>query len=108
MYEWIAIDPEEVRGQIRCHHRFLRTDEHPEDTWYTPTVRKVRRLAGAVSKQFFPGTIVRYEDVSHVRALPDLDYKIVGIRTIQRGSRRYMAMGPQTIQRLNGSMELVM
>src|SRR5205814_9749849 len=39
---------------------------------------KVRRLAGAVSKQFFPATILRYEDVSHVRALPDLDYKVVG------------------------------
>jgi hypothetical protein len=78
IYEWIAIDPEEVRGQGGITTDFFERDQRPQDTWYTPTVRKVRRLAGAVSKQFFPGTIVRYEDVSHVRALPDLDYKIVG------------------------------
>jgi hypothetical protein len=78
IYEWIAIDPEEVRGQSGITTDYFERDQHPQDTWYTPTVRKVRRLAGAVSKQFFPGTIFRYEDVSHVRALPDLNYKIVG------------------------------
>jgi len=78
IYLWIAIDPEEVRGQSGVTTDFFERDQHPQDTWYTPTVRKVRRLAGSVSKQFFPGTIVRYEDVSHVRALPDLDYKILG------------------------------
>jgi hypothetical protein len=78
IYLWIAVDPEEVRGQSGVTTDFYKRDQHPQDTWYTPTVRKVRRLAGAVSKQFFPGTIVRYEDVSHVRALPDLDYKLVG------------------------------
>jgi hypothetical protein len=78
IYEWIAIDPEEVRGQSGVTTDFFERDQKPQDTWYTPTVRKVRRLAGSVSKQFFPGTIVRYEDVSHVRALPDLDYKIAG------------------------------
>ena len=77
-YLWIALEPEEVRGQSGVTTDFYSHDRHPEDTWYTPTVRKVRRLAGAVSKQFFPGTLARYEDVSHVRALPDLDYKVVG------------------------------
>ena len=77
-YLWIAVDPEEVRGQSGVTTDFYGRDEHPQDTWYTPTVRKVRRLAGAVSKQFFPTTILRYEDVSHVRALPDLNYKVAG------------------------------
>jgi len=79
-YLWIAVDPEEVRGQSGVTTDFYGRDQRPQDTWYTPTVRKVRRLAGAVSKQFFPTTILRYEDVSHVRALADLDYKIVGFQ----------------------------
>ena len=77
-YLWIAMQPEEVRGQGGVTTDFYSHEQRPQDTWYTPTVRKVRRLAGAVSKQFFPGTLARYEDVSHVRALPDLDYKVVG------------------------------
>ena len=77
-YLWIAVDPEEVRGQSGVTTDFYKRDQRPQDTWYTPTVRKVRRLAGAVSKQFFPTTILRYEDVSHVRALADLDYKVAG------------------------------
>ena len=77
-YLWIAQEPQEVRGQGGVTTDYYARDKRPSDTWYTPTVRKVRRLAGSVSKQFFPGTILRYEDVSHVRALPDLDYKVVG------------------------------
>jgi hypothetical protein len=77
-YLWVAVDPEEVRGQSGVTTDFYEHEQRPQDTWYTPTVRKVRRLAGAVSKQFFPTTILRYEDVSHVRALPDLNYKIAG------------------------------
>ncbi len=77
-YLWIAEEPQEVRGQGGVTTDFYAREKRPSDTLYLPTVRKVRRLAGSVSKQFFPGTILRYEDVSHVRALPDLDYKIVG------------------------------
>jgi Outer membrane lipoprotein-sorting protein len=77
-YMWIAEEPQEVRGQSGVTTDYYAREKRPSDTLYLPTVRKVRRLAGSVSKQFFPGTILRYEDVSHVRALPDLDYKIVG------------------------------
>ena len=84
-YMWIAVDPEEVRGQSGVTTDFYARDEHPQDTWYTPTVRKVRRLAGSVSKQFFPTTILRYEDVSHVRALPDLNYKVIGFQLWKAG-----------------------
>lgn len=77
-YMWIAEEPEEVRGQGGVTTDYYARDRRPSDTLYLPTVRKVRRLTGAVSKQFFPGTILRYEDVSHVRALPDLDYKVAG------------------------------
>ena len=77
-YMWIAVEPQEVRGQSGVTTGYYAREKRPSDTLYLPTVRKVRRLAGAVSKQFFPATILRYEDVSHVRALPDLDYKIVG------------------------------
>ncbi len=77
-YMWIAVEPQEVRGQSGVTTDYYAREKRPSDTLYLPTVRKVRRLAGAVSKQFFPATILRYEDVSHVRALPDLDYKIVG------------------------------
>lgn len=77
-YMWIAEEPQEVRGQGGVTTDYYAREKRPSDTLYLPTVRKVRRLAGSVSKQFFPGTILRYEDVSHVRALPDLDYKIVG------------------------------
>ncbi len=77
-YLWIAVEPQEVRGQGGVTTDYYAREKRPSDTLYLPTVRKVRRLAGAVSKQFFPATIVRYEDVSHVRALADLDYKITG------------------------------
>jgi hypothetical protein len=77
-YMWIAVEPQEVRGQSGITTDYYAREKRPSDTLYLPTVRKVRRLAGSVSKQFFPATILRYEDVSHVRALPDLEYKIVG------------------------------
>jgi hypothetical protein len=77
-YLWIAVEPQEVRGQSGITTDYYAREKRPSDTLYLPTVRKVRRLAGSVSKQFFPATILRYEDVSHVRALPDLDYKVVG------------------------------
>jgi hypothetical protein len=77
-YMWIAVEPQEVRGQSGVTTDYYARDKRPSDTLYLPTVRKVRRLAGSVSKQFFPATILRYEDVSHVRALADLDYKVVG------------------------------
>ena len=107
-YLWIAIDPEEVRGQSGVTTDFYGRDEHPQDTWYTPTVRKVRRLAGAVSKQFFPTTILRYEDVSHVRALPDLNYKIAGFELFKADPSLH-GLGPNDypdVKRVEGGGEV--
>jgi hypothetical protein len=77
-YIWSYTDPPEVKGEGGVTTTFLDPSLPPQDTLYLPSVRKVRRLAGAVSSQYFPGLINRYEDVSHTNALPELNYKVVG------------------------------
>lgn len=77
-YLWEYINPPEVRGEGGVTTTFKDLSLPPQDTLYLPTVRKVRRLAGAVSKQYFPGLIYRYEDVSHTNPLPELNYKVIG------------------------------
>jgi hypothetical protein len=42
----------------------------------------MRRLAGAVAKQYFPGTLFRYEDVSYTEALPEMNYRVVGFELV--------------------------
>ena len=78
LYVWESVGPEEVRGQGGVTTIWEDSARAPQDTLYLPTVQKVRRLAGAVSKQYFPGSLYRYEDVSHSRALPELNYKVLG------------------------------
>jgi uncharacterized protein DUF1329 len=77
-YIWDYSAPDEVRGEGGVTTIFVDPKLAPQDTLYLPSVRKVRRLAGAVSSQYFPGLINRYEDVSHTNALPELNYKVVG------------------------------
>jgi hypothetical protein len=77
-YVWTYTDPPEVKGESGVTTTFVDPNLPPQDTLYLPSVRKVRRLAGAVSSQYFPGLINRYEDVSHTNALPELNYKVVG------------------------------
>ncbi|HTY55726.1 MAG TPA: DUF1329 domain-containing protein [Candidatus Binataceae bacterium] len=77
-YIWTYTDPPEVKGESGVTTTFVDPKLPPQDTLYLPSVRKVRRLAGAVSSQYFPGLINRYEDVSHTNALPELNYKVVG------------------------------
>jgi hypothetical protein len=77
-YIWTYVSPDEVKGEGGVTTTFVDPTLAPQDTLYLPSVRKVRRLAGAVSSQYFPGLINRYEDVSHTQALPELDYKVVG------------------------------
>lgn len=78
IYKWTATKPEELRGQGGTTTVLTDPNLDPQDTLYLPTVRRTRRLAGAVAKQYFPGTIYRYEDVSYLQALPQLNYKIIG------------------------------
>jgi hypothetical protein len=77
-YIWDYTSPDEVKGEGGVTTIFVDPSLAPQDTLYLPSVRKVRRLAGAVSSQYFPGLINRYEDVSHTNALPELNYKVVG------------------------------
>ena len=100
-YMWIAVEPQEVRGQGGVTTDYYAREKRPSDTLYLPTVRKVRRLAGSVSKQFFPATILRYEDVSHVRALPDLDYKIVG-HELYKTDPKIHGEGPNDYPQITG------
>lgn len=95
-YIWEAASPEEFRGQGGVTTEPFSPDLESEDTWYNPQVRKIRRLAGAVSKQFFPGTIYRYEDVSHQRALPELSYKVVGFELAKQHTD-WMEFGPNDL-----------
>lgn len=78
LYLWQLLSPEELRGEGGITTIFYEENLEPEDTLYLPTVRKMRRLAGAVAKQYFPGTISRYEDDEYSFALPDLNYRLVG------------------------------
>ncbi|MDO8588409.1 MAG: hypothetical protein Q7T82_15385 [Armatimonadota bacterium] len=77
-YVWALIEPTELRYQGGVTTVPMDKTRRPTDTLYLPTVRKVRRLAGSVSQQYFPGSLFRYEDSPHVRPLPELEYRIVG------------------------------
>ena len=80
LYAWEAFAPEELRGEGGITTEYRDPNVIPEDLLYLPTVRKTRRLAGAVAQQYFPGTIFRYEDVTFNTALPQLNYKVVGFK----------------------------
>lgn len=77
-YVWELTNPAELRYQGGVTTVPVDKTHTPSDTLYLPTVRKVRRLAGSVSQQYFPGSIFRYEDSPHVRPLPELQYRLVG------------------------------
>jgi hypothetical protein len=83
---WEAFAPEELRGEGGITREYRDPSRVPEDLLYLPTVRKVRRLAGAVAQQYFPGTIFRYEDVTFNTALPQLNYKLVGFKLSDPGN----------------------
>lgn len=105
-YVWEFINPPEVRGEGGVTTTLIDKSKPPQDTLYLPSVQKVRRLAGAVSKQYFPGLIYRYEDVSHVNALPDLDYKVVGFELFDASPDKSMSYKPDhlaEVKRIDGS-----
>ena len=54
-YIWTYTAPDEVKGEGGVTTTFIDPTLAPQDTLYLPSVRKVRRLAGAVSSQYFPG-----------------------------------------------------
>lgn len=93
MYLWEQISPEEIRGEGGVTTVFRDLSLKPQDTLYLPSVRKVRRLAGSVAKQYFPGTLYRYEDVSYTQSLPEIDYKVVGFELINP-SEAFRGYGP--------------
>jgi hypothetical protein len=80
LYMWEAMSPEELRGQGGVTIEYKDPKRVPEDLLYLPTVRRTRRLAGAVAQQYFPGGLFRYEDVTFNTALPQLDYKVIGFK----------------------------
>lgn len=96
LYVWESVGPEEVRGQGGVTTIWEDSARAPQDTLYLPTVQKVRRLAGAVSKQYFPGSLYRYEDVSHSRALPELNYKVVGFE-LSKPDPKWRGYGPNDL-----------
>ena len=109
-YVWEFTNPSEVRGEGGVTTQLKDLSKAPQDTLYLPTVQKVRRLAGAVSKQWFPGLIYRYEDVSHVNPLPDLDYKVVGYELFDATpdkSMSYKSDHLPDVKRIDGSGEVM-
>ena len=97
IYEWIAIDPEEVRGQSGVTTDFFERDEHPEDTWYTPTVRKVRRSGWFSFETILPRHNSALRGRLARESIARFGLQNSGIRTIQRRSLRYTAMVPPII-----------
>jgi hypothetical protein len=87
-YIWDYAAPDEIKGEGGVTTTFVDPHLAPQDTLYLPSVRKVRRLAGAVSSQYFPGLINRYEDVSHTNALPELNYQVVGFELFNPDSTK--------------------
>jgi Protein of unknown function (DUF1329) len=109
-YLWELTSPEELRGEGGLTTVFMNSSLIPEDLLYLPTVRRTRRLAGAVAKQYFPGTIYRYEDVSYTGALPQLDYKITGYKLFDPPTtlRGFGPDGyPATNKRISGAGDVV-
>lgn len=80
LYLWQSTEPEELRAEGGITTIFNDLSLEAEDTLYLPTVRKMRRLAGAVAKQYFPGTILRYEDDEYTFPLPELNYRVIGTK----------------------------
>jgi hypothetical protein len=109
-YIWEYINPPEVRGEGGVTTTFKDLNLPPQDTLYLPTVRKVRRLAGAVSKQYFPGLIYRYEDVSHANPLPELNYKVIGFELFDPTpdkSVAYKSDHEPEVKRIDGAGDVV-
>lgn len=109
-YLWELVAPEELRGEGGVTTVFTSPNLVPEDTLYLPTVRRTRRLAGAVAKQYFPGTIFRYEDVSYTGIIPQLDYKIIGYKLFDPSDklRGFGSEGvPPSIKRISGAGDVV-
>ena len=109
-YLWELVAPEELRGEGGVTSVFMDPNLIPEDLLYLPTVRRTRRLAGAIAKQYFPGTIYRYEDVSYTQALPQLDYKIIGFKLFDPPDtlRGFNNQGyPANLTRVSGAGDVV-
>ena len=109
-YLWQLTAPEELRGEGGITTLFTDPKLIPEDLLYLPTVRRTRRLAGAIAKQYFPGSIYRYEDVSYTGALPQLDYKVVGFKLFDPPDslRGFNTQGyPATAKRISGAGDVV-
>jgi hypothetical protein len=109
-YLWELTAPEELRGEGGITTLFTDPKLIPEDLLYLPTVRRTRRLAGAIAKQYFPGSIYRYEDVSYTGVLPQLDYKIIGYKLFDPSEklRGFNSEGyPATAKRISGAGDVV-
>ena len=109
-YLWELTSPEELRGEGGVTTVFTDPKLVPEDTLYLPTVRRTRRLAGAVAKQYFPGSLYRYEDVSYTGALPQLDYKLLGFKLFDPSNklRGFNTEGyPENVKRISGAGDVV-
>ena len=109
-YMWEITAPEELRGEGGVTTVYNDPTLVPEDTLYLPTVRRTRRLAGAVAKQYFPGSIYRYEDISFSGALPQLDYKITGFKLFDPSDklRGFNEQGiPPDVKRVSGAGDVV-
>jgi len=73
-YMYIMLSPDDVSGVAGLSFSYL-TDK-PDDIWfYTPSVRKIRRLSEGSRQDFMPGSTYRNEDFVITR--PFHNYKIV-------------------------------
>ena len=100
-YAWAITAPDELRNQAGVTTFFYEPKMIPEDLLYLPQVRRTRRLAGGVAKQYFPGTIVRYEDVEFVQPLPELDYKLIGFKLFNP-PEELIGFGPHYFEKAKG------
>lgn len=79
-YLYVYREPNEVRGLGGRTLNFVAHDRLPDEWLYLPSVRKVRRLSSAASQDYLSGTILHFDQLSHIQALPPIDYKLLDIR----------------------------
>jgi len=73
-YAFEYISPEDVSGLGMIIHSYSGKKDD-DNFYYSPAVRKVRRMSTGNRQDFFPGTCFRYEDISLTK--PIHEYKIL-------------------------------
>lgn len=97
-YIYIYREPNEVRGLGGRTINFVSHDRRPDEWLYLPSVRKVRRLSSAASQDYLPGSLAHFEQISHTQALPDVDYKFIGLEICKGPPGDVYGYGVETIK----------